>query len=169
MTESDGDQPDRMATRTRDGHGRFDRSVSTAERDAEAARLRARSMTYAQIGEALSISKGQAHEAVRRALRDTLEEAAGDVRALELDKLDALERTTLAILEAQHIVVSNGRVAMLDGSPVPDSGPTLAAVQTLLRIGESRRKLLGLDQPAKVTIDGGVKYEVVGVDMAALS
>jgi hypothetical protein len=163
------DHTDGMAIRTRDGSGRFDRSPDVAARDAECARLRARSMTYRQIGAALGITPGMAHEGVKRALADTLEEAAEDVRRLELDKLDALERRTLAVLDGQHIVVSNGRVAMLNGAPIPDTGPILAAVQLLTRISESRRKLLGLDMPAKVTVDGGVRYEVVGVDAAALT
>lgn len=162
-------QADDMATRTRDGKGRFDRDPRVAERDAEAARLRARSMTYRQIGSTLGISPMAAHDAVRRALADTLQEAGDDVRALELDKLDALERVALAVLEREHIVVSNGRVAMLDGSPIPDSGPVLATVQTLLRVAERRAKLLGLDQPAKVTVDGGIRYVLEGVDPAALT
>jgi hypothetical protein len=146
--------------------GPYTRSVETAERDAEAARLRTQSLTYRQIAERMGYaSTASAHDAVQRCLRDTVAEAAEDVRSMELEKLDALERTALDIIGRDRPVVSNGRV--LDD--IPDDGPRLAALALLLRVTESRRKLLGLDQPAKVSVDGGVRYEVVGVNAAALT
>jgi hypothetical protein len=39
---------------------------------------------------------------------------------------------------------------------------SLAAITTLLKISESRRKLEGLDAPAKVNVSGGLKVEIVG-------
>jgi hypothetical protein len=49
-----------------------------------------------------------------------------------------------------------------------DDGPVLSAIDRLVRISESRRKLLGLDQPAKMNVSGGLTYEVVGIDPEAL-
>lgn len=149
---------------TRDGKGRYDRDPNTAARDAEAARLRSRSMSYQAIGEALGISKQAAQQAVQRALRDTQQEPADDVRKLELDKLDALERRYLDIIERRHAVLHQGEDTGFD-----DDGPTLTAQAGLLRVSESRRKLLGLDSPVKVDVSGGVKYEIVGVDAADLT
>ena len=145
------------------------RSIQTAERDAEAARLRSRSMSYRQIAAALGIDVAAAHAAVQRALHDTLAEPAGDVRALELEKLDRAERAVLAVLERRHLTVSHGKVISVGGEPLEDDAPVLAAADRLVRISESRRKLLGLDSPVKVNLSGGVKYEVVGVDAADLA
>jgi DNA-binding Lrp family transcriptional regulator len=137
-----------MTNKTRDGKGRFDRDPDTAARDAEAARLRARSMTYNQIAETLGMSRAAAHEAVKRALADTLTEPAEAVRRLELDKLDALERRYLDIVERRHAVLHKGEDTGYD-----DDGPTLKALAGLLRVSESRRKLLGLDLPVKSQVD----------------
>lgn len=163
------DHPDDKTTRTRDGKGRYDRDPATAQRDAEAARMRARSMTYQQIADALSMSKSAAHEAVQRALADTLEEPAAAVRQMELEKLDALERAVLAVLERKHVTVSHGRVVMVDDEPLEDDGPVLAAVDRLVKIAERRARLLGLDAEKRVNLSGGVTYEIVGVSSEDLT
>ena len=49
------------------------------------------------------------------------------------------------------------------GGAMLDDGPVVSAAATLMRIGESRRKLLGLDAPATAVVDSTVRYEVVGV------
>lgn len=184
------DQPEDMTTRTRDGKGRFDRDPNTAKKDGEAAALRARSWTYRQIGEALGMSTSTAYDSVQRALADTLEEPAAAVRALELEKLDALERAVLVVLEREHVTISQGRVVRRrtdqveqvdgedklddDGQPVYiwedllDDSPVLAAVDRLLRVQERRAKLLGLDSATKVDVSGGVTYQLVGVDVDKL-
>lgn len=185
------DQPNNMTGRTRDGKGRFDRDLSTAERDAEAARLRARSLSYAQIAERLGISKTSAYEGVQRVLAETIQEAAAEVRQFELEKLDAAERIVLDVMERQHLTVSNGRIIQKrvdwerdsageivfdgDGKPVGiyedvlDDGPKLAAVAQYIRIQQRRAALLGLDAEKKLNLSGGVTYEVVGVDVADLT
>lgn len=162
------DQPDNKTEQTRDGKGRYDRDPETAVRDAECARLRARSLTYQQIADQLGITKASAHEAVKRALRDTLEEPAADVRLMELTKLDHMETIVLGILERLHITVSNGNVMRLDGQPIPDAGPVLAAVDRLVKIQDRRSKLLGLDAPVKADIGGKLTYEIVGVNEGEL-
>jgi hypothetical protein len=105
---------------------------------------------------------------VQRALSEIVAEPAAAAVAFELERLDHLYQAALAVLEAQHITVSNGRVIELDGVPLPDDGPVLQAIDRLVRISESRRKLLGLDQPVKAQVSGGLTYEVVGVDMEQL-
>lgn len=167
---SDDTPPDDEATRTRDGKGRYDTNPEIAKRRAEAARLRSRSLTYRQIAEHLGISVSQAHDDVRAALKEILTEPAEDVRKMELEKLDRAEAAVLAVLEAHHVTVSHGRL-ILDGDelPIPDHGPVLQAATALVRLSESRRKLLGLDAPAQVVTDSTVRYEVVGVDPADLT
>jgi hypothetical protein len=184
------DQPDGMTGRTRDGHGRFDRDPETAKRDAEAARLRGRGLTYQRIADELGVSKQTAYDAVQRALEDTLAEPAAEARTLELERLDAMHAAVLAVLETQHVTVSQGRIVrrrVLDdnGDPIVvardrddkpifreeeilDDAPVLQAVDRLLRIAERRAKLLGLDAPTRAEVGGQLTYQVVGVDDGAL-
>ena len=140
--------------RTHGGNGRFVRTVDTAERDAEAARLRTRGYSYQQIADELGwVSRGDAYRAVQRVLADTVKEAGDEVRAIELARLDGLHVAAMDVLERKHVTVSNGRVVSLDGSgPLPDDGPVLAAIDRLLKIQERRARLLGLDAPTKQAI-----------------
>lgn len=178
------DEPGEQRTGgTRGPDGKYTRTPETAERDAEAARLRSRGLSYRAIADAMGWASGSvAFRAVRRALAAVVEEPAAEVRALELQRLDAdLERLDTAeaavmkVLEAEHVVIQHGRVVELNGSPVPDDAPVLQAVDRLVRINdarvrvsESRRKLLGLDAPVKAEIGGQLTYQVVGVPEDAL-
>lgn len=179
-------QSNRMATRTRDRHGQFVRDTATVLQDAQAAALRARRMTYQQIADELGMaSKSSAYEAVQRALRDALSEPAEQARQMELDDLDRAQRAVLEVLERNHVTVSHGRVVRRlvgyerdddgeyvldeDGKrigvyeDVLDDGPILQAVDRLIKIGESRRKLLGLDAAQKMDVSGTVTSRIIGV------
>lgn len=136
--------------RPHDGKGRFARTLTTAQREAEAARLRSLGWTYQRIADELGWSnKGDAHHAVQKVLRDTVQEAGDDLRALELSRLDTMYVAAMEVLERSHVTVSNGKVVTLDGAPLPDDAPVLAAIDRLLKIQERRSKLLGLDAPVK--------------------
>lgn len=151
--------------RPRGGNGKYLRSLDTAQRDADAARMRSRGHTYQEIADQLGFSnKGTAYAAVHRAIAEVVAEPAADAVAFELERLDQLHQAALKVLESHHVIVNNGKVIELNGRPLPDDGPVLAAIDRLLRISESRRKLLGLDQPTKQQISGGVTYEVVGIN-----
>lgn len=154
----DGTDGKAVRAQARSATGEFIRDPETVKRDAEAARLRSRSQSYTQIGATLGISRQQAFEAVQRAMRDIIAEPAEAVRQMELEKLDRLERAALDVLSRVHEVVYQGQT-----TGIVDDGPTLAAVATLQRLNESRRKLLGLDRPAQLEVSGGVTYEIVGV------
>ena len=75
-----------------------------------------------------------------------------ELRALELDRLDGLMLGALGLAGAYHDADEWGVVA------ARDEKIRLAAMQTVLRISESRRKLLGLDAPLQV------EAEIVTVD-----
>jgi len=153
----------------RGANGKFMRDPATAVTDAQAANLRGRGLSYRAIAAEMGWSHpSSAYEAVARAIAEVITEPAEAALQIELDRLDLAYRTTLAVLEREHVTVSNGKVITLGGEPLQDDGPILAAVDRLVRISESRRKLLGLDQPAKVSVDGGLRYEVVGIDPEAL-
>lgn len=88
------------------------------------------------------------------------------LRELELQRLDAeLQRLTRLyakverILDKFHVTVQFGKVISVDGEPLEDDGPALAAVDRLVKIedarrrnGERRAKLMGLDAAQKVEV-----------------
>lgn len=157
-----------MSDTARGPTGRFIRSLDGAERDAEAARLRTRGLSYDAIGEQLGLDKGNAYRAVQRALQATVQEPAEELRQLELARLDDMWAAVLEVLEAKHFTVSQGRIVYYGDVPLADDAPVLAAVDRLLRIQERRAKLLGLDAPAKAEVGGKLTYEITGVDLDKL-
>lgn len=135
-----------------DYDGQFVRTPDTARRDAQAAELRAQGRTYQQITDELGYAdRGNAHRAVRRALRDIVKGPAEKLIQQEAERLDTLYEEALAVLERDHLTVSHGRIICGDdGQPIPDDGPKLAAIDRLVKIRESYRRLFGLDSPTKV-------------------
>jgi hypothetical protein len=163
----------------RDGKGRFLRTLEGAERDAEACRMRTTGYGYREIAEWLNYGNAaNARRAVERVLAETVAGPAEDLRTLELERLDrelerldVLEQRVWVVLNANHVTVSNGRIMYLGDTPLADNAPVLNAVDRLVkitesrtRISESRRKLLGLDAPAKVQSEGTVRYSIDGVN-----
>jgi hypothetical protein len=161
--------------RTHDGGGRFIRVLSSVERDAEAAKLRARGHTYDQIATELGYSdRSNARDGVMRCLDATVAEPAAEVRKIELDRLDYLWRKGLEVLERDHITVQHGKVIRRqvgverhkdgiekldpDGKPIPiyedllDDEPVLRAIAVLVKISERRARLQGLDTPVKADL-----------------
>lgn len=157
-----------QAGQTRDSHGHFAASAATALRDVEALKLRLRGLSFRDIAARLDVSVATAYEAVNRALAAQREEPAEQVRALEVERLDAMYAKVMQVLEREHVTVSQGRVVYADGEPVPDDAPVLAAVDRLLKIQARRAALLGLDMPTKVESSGKLTYEIVGVETEAL-
>lgn len=148
MTTAPRDQvkPQRVRSRS----GRFAPSPDTAERDAEAARLRTRGSTYPEIARALDYADDSgAYRAVQRAIAATITEPSNEVRAVELERLDFMWKAALAVLEAKHFAISTKGVVYLGDQPLTDDGPVLAAIDRMLKIQDRRAKLLGLDAPAK--------------------
>lgn len=140
--------------RVRARNGRYAKSPDTAERDAEACRLRLRGLSYLAIAEQLGFAdQGHAHTAVKRAMDATVREPAEQVREQELLRLDALWNRALGIAERFHVTVSaNGQVVYTKGSAVEDDGPALQAIDRLLKIQDRRARYLGLDAPTKTEV-----------------
>lgn len=154
----------------RDGKGRWIYTVESAERDAQAARLRTRGYSYQRIAEELGYNqKGDAHHAVKRVLDATVRDAGDELRTLELERLDSMYVSVVEVLERKHFTVSNGKIIYMGDDPLEDDAPVLMAVDRLLKIQERRAKLLGLDLPQKVEVSGEVRYEIVGVSSEDLS
>ncbi|WP_214103223.1 hypothetical protein [Acrocarpospora catenulata] len=154
----------------RGGGGRYDRDPEVAKRDARACELRAQNRSYAEIAAELGISKTAAYESVQRALAETVREPAGELRQLELMRLDELAQKAREVMNATHYVVSQGKVVRLTraGAPLEDDAPALQAIDRLLRIQERRARLLGLDMPQRVSIEAQQLGEDVRGLIAAL-
>ncbi len=153
----DGDQPQQQSGPTHGPNGDFIATVETAERDAEAARLRSRGLSYRAIAAELGIDVHTAHDAVQRALQAIRAEGAAEARTLELERLDVLHNQALAILESKHTDPDTGE-------ELPAAAELrLKAVATLLKVQERRARLLGLDAETKVSVSGGVTYEIIGI------
>ena len=137
-------------------NGKFVRTQDTAERDAAACRLRTEGRSFDEIAAELGFgNRSAASKAVARALRETVQEPAAHLRAIEVARLDLLLREAWTVMKARHVAVNNGRVIMDPDDPtkpLPDHGPVLAAIDRVLKIAERRAKLLGLDAPTKVTV-----------------
>lgn len=105
--------------------------ITAQERQIQALGLRRGGAPYRAIAQALGISLGQAHDDVRSALEELakleLTEAAS-LRQLELERLDDL------------LLKMAGKLMKGD----------VDAINAAVRISESRRRLLGLDAPAKI-------------------
>lgn len=147
--------------KARDGHGTFTRTIEQIELDHEAAEMRSRSKTFREIGSAFGVSAKTAYCMVRRAIEDVPRESTKELIALELEKLDYLERTYLEIMDKEHPYISaSGRVAMFDGELLIDDRPTLEAMTGLLRVSERRGRLLGLNAPTRAELTSTVSMSI---------
>lgn len=147
------------------GNGQYIRTPEGAQRDARAAELRAELWTYQRIADELGYAHpDSARAACRRALRDIVKGPAEKLLAVHMARLETLYDAAVEVLEADHVVVSHGKVITDDtGTPLRDSGPKLAAIREARASLESFRKLVGLDAEQKINVSGGVRYEVVGI------
>jgi hypothetical protein len=171
-----------MATRTKDGKGRFTRTADSRRRDHKAAELRGQGWSFDRIAAGLGFaSRGHAHDAVMRAYAEIPTEAAEHAKRLDLERIDRLIEKAWEIMLRDHVTVSQGRVVGKqagwqrddsgeilrdgDGAPIPlyedvlDDGPALAAIREIRGLLERRAKITGYDAPARSRV------EVVTSDM----
>jgi len=115
------------------------RRIRSTEKTLKALELRKRGLNYTQIGKKLGCSRSTACRYVLSELEnlaDKCREEAVHVRDLELQRLDDL------YLIAYRAIIR---------------GNDLTGIDRCLRIMERRAKLLGLDPPAKVDVQGLVE------------
>lgn len=129
--------------------------ADTAKRRTEAVQMRMAGASYQAIADALGYNtRGAACQDVARALEAAVAEQTRSVEAYreeELQRLDLLLAEAWAILKRDHVTVSHGRIVRDDlEQPILDDGPTLSAIDRILKIQERRAKFLGLDAPTKV-------------------
>ncbi|MFI2663263.1 hypothetical protein [Micromonospora carbonacea] len=146
--------------------------AQVAKRRAEAVAMRMTGASFQAIADALGYSsRGAACQDVTRALEAAIAEQtrATDIyREEELQRLDLLLAEAWAVLKRQHVTVSHGRVIRDEDTdqPLIDDGPTLAAIDRVLKIQERRAKFLGLDAPTKVE---AITIDALDAEIAKLS
>lgn len=143
-------------------HSRPQADLARAEIDAQIVELKRKDLSFAEIGNRLGISKAAAFRGFHRALPRITEPAASAYRAEHLARLELAREAVMEVLTNRHVTTSNGVIVRLDGEPLADDAPILAAVDRLLRIDEREAKLLGLDAPIRTRV------EVVEEDVARL-
>jgi hypothetical protein len=135
----------------RNGSGQFTKSLEGAQRDAHAARLHADGASYNEIAAELGIHKSQAIRAVQRAVRAVVKGPAEDVLKLHTDRLEYAFTKMVEIMEADHVVVSHGKIITDEqGNPLRDHGPVIAATREARQLLDSFRVMMGYNQPVKV-------------------
>jgi hypothetical protein len=151
-----------------------DEKAVRAKRVADVAALREQGRTYPQIAAELGISTTTAwrdYEDWCNQLRHgdpQIEQAAKEALWGQLARIRAEREAVSRVLTAKHVTVSNGVVARMDGEPIEDDAPVLAAVDRLIKLDDQEAKLLGIYAEKKVSMSGGLTYEIVGVDPARL-
>lgn len=117
-------------------------ALEANERRWEALEHRKRGTSYRDIAKLMGCSLGAAHNYVTDALEELkakVHESAEQLREIEIQKLDRLEELMKESLEQEEDPVARGKVAAV-----------------IVKITESRRKLLGLDAPQKVEMSGNL-------------
>jgi hypothetical protein len=141
-------------------------AFDAVERDTEVVRLKRSGLSFAEIGAQLGFSRQVAQRRFQRAVDRV---PVADVQAWRQKQLAEIEmdrEVTRDIADAHHPVVSNGKVF----DDLDDDAPRLAALAHLAKLRGQEQDLLGLKAPVKTEVDlsGGVRYEVVGVDVGGV-
>jgi hypothetical protein len=152
-----------------DARNRMGRYVRTPEKAAEDAAIAEHwtqgAHSYTETAKHFGISKWAAMSAVRRAVREVVQEAGEQALRVHLDRMEYLFAKATEVIEADHVVVSHGRIVYgEDGEPLRDHAPVISAINSARQCLESVQTLTGMKKPTKIEHSGGVKYELVGVD-----
>ena len=130
---------------------------------------RVKGWSFPRCAMELGITQGYAYKLYREAMRQIVAPGVSEVRELELARLDGLTEDCYNLLNAEIHLVSGGRVVrdvatdeagnvIMDDDDQPkfvrlrDYAIKLAAMDRLLKIGERRARLLGLDAPTKTAL-----------------
>ncbi len=137
-------------------------SIEAAEKRAQALELRKRGYSYRAIAEDLGFaSESGARKTIElglKALRDTVAESAEEMRAIELERLDAMLKAMWpAVTATTHVV------GMSEEGPIDAPGPDTRQVQAAIKLMERRAKLMGLDSATKLAGHDGGPLQTINV------
>lgn len=133
-----------------------------------------RAQTQEQIAEELGIS----HQRVSQILAEVRESLPAEIDRQglvrhSLEFLKAAQDKAMEIVEltpAPVFVGKDGSIARDEnGNVVRDYSGRLKALEVAIKANETIAKRFGLDAPQKIETSGAVRYEIVGVDLEALS
>ncbi|PKV95908.1 Homeodomain-like domain-containing protein [Amycolatopsis echigonensis] len=128
-----------------------------AEKRAEAYRLKLRGLSDRAVGAQLGVSHTSVQNWIKQEADERVLPLADEYRKVQLERLGEMRQAALLVLERFHYTVSQGRVMNdLDGLPIEDDAPQLAAIDRLLRIEERIARLLGLDAPTRAEVEARV-------------
>jgi hypothetical protein len=130
--------------------------TQTLQVDSRALQRYVQGMTYQQIADAEQCSEQTAHIRVRRAIRNQYRLEADELRVVADEQLSFLTRQLTALIHKKsYKIAPNGKIAVHPetGEPLEDYSEQRMTALALLKVGESRRKLLGLDQPVKHRVE----------------
>lgn len=131
-----------------------DQKMAKADREAKVLELRGRGLTYQQIADQGIPGVGDRHQAcriVKRALKALPALKAEQLRTLENQKMDTVERRMFTIL----------------GSKAESSGDAIRAAQTLVRLFGQRATLNGLNLQPSGDLTSGVQTVLVDMSVVA--
>lgn len=184
-----------LTLRVRGGDGRMRQTLTSAQRDAEAARLYSLGYTYQQVADALGLKhRADAYKIIKRAMARVPVPAVEQLRKRHDGILDRLLAKALQIMERDHEAHSQGRVVRVgcpgllrgefqhtgctygvpdapycDGPAMVDDGPKLQAITVAKGLLERSAKLHGLDAPVRTAIEGDeLVIRIKGVDTDAV-
>jgi hypothetical protein len=133
-------------------------SQDVMERDAQAADLYRRGLSYrqiaAQLGYRSHVTVGLAIQRHATAsMRGSL--ASPESMAMLLERLQDYRRAAYRVLAARHYKVSDGRLVLHPetGEPLLDDAPVLSALDRLLRFDQEEAKLRDLYPAAKTRVE----------------
>jgi hypothetical protein len=132
---------------TRNPNPGDDSKILAAERRARAVELRRRRLTFAEIGADLGVSAQRAHQ-------------------LYSEAIDAVPVSQVELHRAEELALIDDAIANLWPVATNHAQPRTAveAWNSIRGWAERKARLMGLDAETKVSVSGGVKYEVVGVN-----
>lgn len=137
-----------------------------AEQQVQAYTLSLRGHSLREIGRLMGVSHETARKLISLEADARVLPLADQLRKQQLDRLNEMRMAALAVLEREHVHISEGRVVR-DKDPetgevlgaIVDDGPVLAAIDRLVKIEDRMAKLLGLDAPVQQEIAATVEHK----------
>jgi DNA-binding CsgD family transcriptional regulator len=137
-------------------------------RDAEILRLWTTGHTQTAIGKRYGLTQQRVQQIIERERRTIGDTDRQRIIEREIAFLDQIRRTAMDIADVTPAPATTPKGDLVvdpdDGRIVRDHSERLAALARAQATSQDLRRLLGLDQPVKAELSGGVRYEIVGVD-----
>lgn len=140
--------------------------LAAQERAAEIMSLKRRGHSFAAIGSKFGISAPRVYAIWKQTLDAIPVPNVEALRAESVERLDDILTRCHAVLEDLNPVIRDGQIFSFK-----DQALLLSVLKEIRQTEAQRARLLGLDAPVKTenTTTASVRYEVVGVNVEALS